>query len=408
VTLAERKWLRLFTLGLLFFAQGIPWGFMAITLLGYLAEHGATPATLANVTTATVLPFAFKWVAGPIVDAVASPRFGRRRPWIVGAQLMMAVSLAALLLLGNFADHVDAMFILIFAHTVFNALQNVAVDGLAIDVLDKAERGRASGIMYGSKYLGGMVGSAGIGTVIGWWGMRAGITVMVIVLLAIMLVPLFVKERAHEAKERTSFVQTLVSIPRAFSTRSALIAALVMTWMNLAAGMLNPISGVLFIQHLHWTQEEYSQVTGGFGLPVGFAASLCAGFLADLVGRRRLAAIACIVMAGGWLTFAFNEQWWHAHAFIYVLSMIEPLSQATLTVSLWALCMDTSDPKVGATQFAAYTSLTNLSTVLGAKLLGANALSWWTFRGTYIVAAMLQLVIVALLPLIRPSARSGS
>src|SRR6185312_186263 len=114
-----------------------------------------------------------------------------------GAQFMMALSLAALLLLGNFGEHVDLLFILIFAHTVFNALQNVAVDGLAIDLLDKAERGRASGIMYGSKYLGGMAGSAGIGVVIERAGMHAGIVVMVVVLLAIMVVPMFVKERPH-------------------------------------------------------------------------------------------------------------------------------------------------------------------------------------------------------------------
>jgi len=413
VNLAERKWLRLFTLGLLFFAQGIPWGFMAITLYGYLAEHGATADTLANVTTATVLPFAFKWVAGPIVDAFSSKRFGRRRPWIVGAQLMMALSLAALLLLGDFGEHVTLLFILIFAHTVFNALQNVAVDGLAIDLLDKAERGRASGIMYGSKYLGGMAGSAGIGVVIAHAGMRAGIVVMVIVLLAIMVVPLFVKERPAEQLEQLTqlsvaakLTATLRSIGQAFSTRNAQLTALVMVWMNLALGMLNPVSGVLFMQHLGWKQEEYSAVTGGFGLPAGFVASLAAGFLADLVGRRRLAALACATTAAGWLTFALNPQWWHDHSFIYALSIVEPLSNAVLTVSLWALCMDTSNPKVGATQFAVYTSLTNLSTVVGAKLLGANALSWWTFRQTYIVAALLQLVIIGLLPLIRPPRRA--
>lgn len=406
MNLAERRWLRLFTLGLLFFAQGIPWGFMAITLYGYLAEHGATASTLADVTTATVLPFAFKWVAGPIVDAFASKRFGRRRPWIVGAQLMMAVTLAALLLLGNFSEHVTALFALIFAHTVFNALQNVAVDGLAIDLLDKAERGRASGIMYGSKYLGGMAGSAGIAVVIAHTGMRAGIAVMVVVLLAIMGVALLVHERPYEQPVERSvarkLAETFREIGRAFSTRSALITALVMTWMNFALGMLNPVSGVLFMQHLHWTQEEYSAVTGGFGLPVGFVASLSAGFLADLVGRRRLAALACIVTAAGWLVFAFNDQWWHHHGFIYVLSMIEPLSNAVLTVSLWALCMDTTDAKVGATQFAAYTSLTNLSTVVGAKLLGANVLAYLSFQQTYIFAAMLQLVIVALLPFVKP------
>jgi MFS family permease len=232
--------------------------------------------------------------------------------------------------------------------------------------------------------------------------MRAGIVTMVIVLLAITLVPLFVKERTHEEHARVSILDTLKSIPRAFSTRSALVAALVMTWMNLALGMLNPVSGVLYLQHLHWSQDEYANVTGGIGLPVGFIASLSAGFLADLVGRRRLAALACIVTAGGWLVFAFNEPWWQHRGFIYALSMIEPLANATLTVCLWALCMDTSDRKVGATQFAAYTSLTNLSTVVGAKLLGANVLAYLSFRQTYIFAAMLQLVIVALLPFVKP------
>jgi len=403
VNLAERRWLRLFTLGLLFFAQGIPWGFMAITLYGYLAVHHATASTLADVTTATVLPFAFKWTVGPMVDALSSKRFGRRRPWIVGAQLMMAVTLASLLLLGDFMAHLETLFVLMFVHTIFNALQNVAVDGLAIDLLDKDERGRASGIMYGSKFIGGVAGSAGIGMVIERAGMRAGIVTMVVVLLAITLLPLFVKERAHEEHGKMSVLDTLKSIPRAFSTRSALVAALVMTWMNLALGMLNPVSGVLYLQHLHWTPEEYAKVTGGIGLPVGFLASLSAGFLADLVGRRRLAALACIVTAAGWLVFAFNEQWWQHHGFIYALSMIEPLANATLTVSLWALCMDTSDPKVGATQFAAYTSLTNLSTVVGAKLLGANVLAYLSFQQTYIFAALLQLVIVALLPFIKPN-----
>ena len=39
VSLAERRWLRLFTLCVLYVAQGIPWGFMATTLPGYLTEH---------------------------------------------------------------------------------------------------------------------------------------------------------------------------------------------------------------------------------------------------------------------------------------------------------------------------------------------------------------------------------
>ena len=38
MSLAERRWLRLFTLCALYVAQGIPWGFMATTLPAYLTR----------------------------------------------------------------------------------------------------------------------------------------------------------------------------------------------------------------------------------------------------------------------------------------------------------------------------------------------------------------------------------
>ena len=47
-------------------------------------------------------------------------------------------------------------------------MQDVAVDGLAIDLLDERERGRANGLMYASKYGGGAIGGAGMSAVLAW------------------------------------------------------------------------------------------------------------------------------------------------------------------------------------------------------------------------------------------------
>ena len=44
---------------------------------------------------------------------------------------------------------------MIFLHNVFNSLQDVSVDALAVDLLPEDERGKANGLMFGSKYLGG-------------------------------------------------------------------------------------------------------------------------------------------------------------------------------------------------------------------------------------------------------------
>src|SRR5262245_18114213 len=95
-------------------------------------------------------PFAFKWLCGPLIDSVSIPRLGRRRPWILFALTMMAVTLGAALWVSDPAREIDLLVSIELAHTIVNAMQNVAVDALAIDLLPENERGRANGLMYGS------------------------------------------------------------------------------------------------------------------------------------------------------------------------------------------------------------------------------------------------------------------
>ena len=56
---------------------------------------------------------------------------------------------------------------MIFAHNVFSAMQDVSVDALAVDLLREGERGRANGLMSGSKFAGTLIGGAGLGEVVG-------------------------------------------------------------------------------------------------------------------------------------------------------------------------------------------------------------------------------------------------
>ncbi|MEO7092633.1 MAG: MFS transporter, partial [Polyangiales bacterium] len=73
MSLAERRWLRLFTLCALYVAQGIPWGFTAITLPTYLAKQNLDVNAVGLVVAMTTLPYAFKWVWGPVIDAFTLP-----------------------------------------------------------------------------------------------------------------------------------------------------------------------------------------------------------------------------------------------------------------------------------------------------------------------------------------------
>lgn len=401
MSLAERRWLRLFTLCVLYVAQGIPWGFMAITLPAYLAARGLDAAAVGGALAMTTLPYSFKWVWGPIIDAFTLPRFGRRRPWIVLAQGMMAVTVGALILVPDLTQDLELLMWMVFVHTVFNSLQDVAVDALAIDLLPEEERGQANGLMYASKYGGGILGGAGMATLIASVGLRAALTAQVVVLAAIMLVPLLVRERRGPAPQPPKIGEVVRSLLRAFTVRSAIACGVLMLGANLAIGMLSANANVLFVQELGWDQAEYAQLTGGPGLVLGLGGAVLGGFLADKVGHRRLAVIASLVLAATWTGFALGEAWWTDRAFVYGVLLIAPLAEAVWTVSLFALCMDVVWPRIAATHFTAYMAFANLSTTWGYKYAG-QASEWWTYQGVYLVGAGLQLAVTLVVLLIDP------
>jgi len=402
VSLAERRWLRLFTLCALFFAQGIPWGFLAITLPAYLAERGLDVATLGAVSAMSYWPYVFKFAGGPLIDLVSIPRFGRRRPWIVFAQAMMAITVVGLLLVGDVATHVDLLLVLVLVHTIFNALQNVAVDALAIDLLDPSERGRANGFMYGSKYAGGIVGGFGVAYVLDHWGFQAAVVVQAVLLGAILVIPLLVRERGGPPPAHAKPREIWSVLRRVYALRSPWVAIAAMLAMSTASGLLSVISAALLVQDLGWAPEDYALLAGGFGLLCGFVGSSVAGLIADRVGHRRLAAIASVLLGAGWLAFALGHGWWHVHAFVYAFGFIEPFAQSIMIVSLWSVCMSVTTKQSAATQFAAYTSLTSLGTIIGTRVLAGHAAAWWTYPGIYVAAGIFQIAIVVILPFIDP------
>src|SRR5690606_8982407 len=120
------------TLGALYFAQGVPWGFIAVGYVVYLTDQKLDAAAVGDAIGLAYVPWSFKILAGPIIDRFPSVRFGRRRHFIVGAQLMMGLTLLALL--GVEANQLGLVGAILFAHNAFAAMQDVATDALAVDV----------------------------------------------------------------------------------------------------------------------------------------------------------------------------------------------------------------------------------------------------------------------------------
>src|SRR5688500_8104916 len=133
---------RLAILWVLYFVQGLPFGFQATALPVYLREAGVSLVGIGLVT-ALALPWSLKLFWAPLVDRFGSRRLGRRRSWILPLQLGLAASCAAAAAVRP-TDGLTPLLLLVLAMNLFAATLDIAVDGLAVDVLALPELGQGN------------------------------------------------------------------------------------------------------------------------------------------------------------------------------------------------------------------------------------------------------------------------
>ena len=197
--LTENKTRRVITLCILYFAQGLPWGFASVAFAAYLVENGTEVKDIAILFATVALPWTFKWIWGPVVDAVFVERFGPRRQWVLFAQTGMAVSLGGLLVIdatiGDLNTEIALVTRVLFIHNIFASLQDVATDALAVEILQPDEVAKVNGFMFAAKRLGIIIGGAALGVLVTKIGIIGVIVASMVLLLMVAWFPLTMIEK---------------------------------------------------------------------------------------------------------------------------------------------------------------------------------------------------------------------
>ena len=414
LALSENRKLRIATLCALYFAQGVPWGFVAITLRAFFTEGGMDAVTLGGFLAIAHAPWAFKPLWAPVIDSVRYPAMGQRRPWILLAQGMMTLTVAAMLAVPDLVAQLTVLAWLVAVHNTFSALQDVATDAMAVDLLTEAERGRANGMMYGAKILGGAIGGAGMTDIVTNHGMSAALVLLTVVMCAAVLFPLVCVERPGErrfpwspgeasttSEPTTERIALLVfGLVRAFSMRATVVGGLVALGVSVGAGVLSVVGTVLYIQHLGWTKTMHANYSTA-SLFIGVLGSVAGGWLADRFGARRVIAGATVLLGGAWLVFGAAESMWRVEWFAGGLMIAEAVFLYALLAGFMTLFMQVSWPVVAATQFTVYMALLNASTTIGTAA-GGFLNGYLDFQQLFLAAGALQLLLLVGLPLIDP------
>jgi len=413
-TLTGSRAARTTTLCVLYAAQGMPWGFVTIALLSYLAGQGAGLEETAKISSLATLPWTFKLFWGPIIDRFTLRSMGRRRPWIILAQFAMSVTLLAMILIGDLTAEFETLAWMVFLHNCFVSLQDVASDALAVDVLLDSERGTVNGLMWASNYAGTAIGGAGMGTVIANYGLRPAFCLQAAVLLGILCLPLFFRERAGEkllpwskgeaklepGEERTESIAGVIRrLGGAFKAWPAVLGALFAFSASITVGMRVAVMPVFYTQQIGWTDAHFAQVEGGLGSAAGVLGALLGGILADRLGVKTVITLGLLGICGLCLTMGLSEELRVGQSFPLVFLLGTTFGISMMTVAGFALFMRLCTAAVAGTQYTLYMALANVARIAGASI--AAALADTGYGTIFMVMAIAILIPLPFLYLIR-------
>lgn len=384
-SLAESPRIRLATMFLLYLAQGLPVGLFSYALPAWLAQNDASAAAIGTVLAMAALPWTFKLAYGPIMDRYAFLSMGRRRPWVIAGQFVLVVALVTMALVNPGVGQISLIAGFAFLTAFASAVQDVAVDGMAIDVLPKEEIERVNGFMFGGQTIGVAL-SAGLGGYLAaWYGLPSALLFMAAITAAILVLVLSLRERPGErllpwtrgcacSRSRDmhlgAFGPIFRQLFKALFTRETMILVPALIAVTTAQGIFVGMAPIFSADVLGWENDTYSSWSSIAKLLSGITAVVLFGWAATRWGARRMFIVCGLIAAGGALAMLVLKGWWTNPNVLIAMIFIYGGVFALRGVTAGSVAMRLCEPTVAATQFSVYMACLNLGTTLGGLMLG--------------------------------------
>jgi PAT family beta-lactamase induction signal transducer AmpG len=369
----------------LYMAQGLPAGLLAVAIPAWLAKQDMGTAEIGIYLGIMGLPWSLKLIAGPLMDRFAFLPMGRRRPWVLFAQLGIVLSFWLMSVLPDPINHLYWLAGLGFVINIFTSFQDVAVDGLAIEVLPSDQQARANGFMWGGKIVGFAASSAGGSLLLNHYGFQAAFLVLSLGVVFIFVLPLVFRERPGErllpwTSGRSSQQALKLQVSKWLDIWRSLFGAMWLPTNRLTVlgffcyavgeGIMHATFPVLFVKELGWTDTDYSQLMATTRLVGGLSGMQLGAFVIGRLGRVRTILIAGTLLVLAYISMGFLNHLWTTRTTMMAFVFAKDILGVTIVIAYLATCMDLCSQRVAASQFAIFMALANLGNTTGEALTG--------------------------------------
>lgn len=356
----------------LYFAQGLPYGFFTQAMPVYLREANASLTAIGGAALLT-LPWALKFLWAPLADRYGFKGMGLRRSWIIPLQ---GASIAALVIVG-LLDPSNSLIIVLIAFLVCNviaATQDVATDGLAVDLLKDSERGWANGIQVGAYRVGMIAGGSAMLVVLSNLGWCATMFTMAALLMVTSLPIVFFRECEVLGDLSTKgFKRRPLE-----SVREYLAGHGMLKWLGVpllykvshqaASTMMRP----WLVDH-GYTLDQIGALMGLFGSGAGLLGAVLGAWVASRFDRFKSLVVLAVLQGFATATYLFPVLTEHSTWKIALATMIDNGVSGIATVTLFAAMMERCRPRHSASDYTLQASLVVISQTLASTLSGRSA-----------------------------------
>ena len=379
---------------------GLPYSLIGYSLSLWLADAGIQLSVI-GFFALVLLPYNFKFLWAPFIDKIKIPFFsqkiGPKKTWLILFQIGLVLSVLALSYFSpdknTWVEEFETKkgiltiplqtYLFSFLVAFFAASQDIVVDSLRIDTLEKEEMGEGAG-MYQFGYRMGML-AAGAGVValsalIGW---QMSYMLIGLILIGSIFSSLFVKEEITiQKEEQNNFFYDMVVAPfKDFMKHHKWVLLLLFIILYKLCNAVLGRMALPFYKDLGFSKGEIALISGTIGPWITLTGVAIGGVL---VMRYK---ILNLLMALGFveiltsLVFAMFSYFPHSTIMFLIVilfdNIVGGMGGAVFIAFLSGLC----SKKYSATQYALLTSLMMLAVSVISVYSGiwAEEMGWFFF-----------------------------
>jgi PAT family beta-lactamase induction signal transducer AmpG len=361
------------------FASGLPL-LLTISVLQAWMQEAGVDLTVIGIMALVGLPYTLKFLWAPVLDRFTLPWLGRRRGWLLVAQLALIASIVGLGLTDP-AHNPWQVAIVAFIVTFFSASQDIVVDAYRREDLSDDELGLGSALYINGYRIGMLLASGGGLILADHMPFTLVYLLMAACLLPAVATTLLTPEPVLPHRPPQTLRQAVIQpFTEYFARPEAFwILAFILFYKlgdTMAASMTIP-----FYLAIGFSKTQIGAVVKLFGFWATVGGSLIGGLVMLRLGIGRSLWVFGLLQALSTAGFAFLA---HMGANLPALAAVisfENLSSGMGTAAYAAFMASITDKRFTATQYALLSSLMGVPRVIAATPTGflAKYMGWESF-----------------------------